>query len=109
MDDIEFRLRQFRPRRPAPLEARFVLCRSRRPFWIVVAAALAATILIAVRLDRPAKAPSEEPAERVTIAQLTTIAIERPDEFDAVLTRISRTAMPHVGEPGGALQVLAKE
>lgn len=109
MDDIEFRLRTFRPRQPAPLETRFVLHRSRKPFWIAAAAALAAAIVVAVRLNRPAEAPAAGVTEHLTLGALTKMAVESPDEFDAALTLMSRASLPDVTQPGGALQMLAKE
>lgn len=110
MDDLtefEAQLRTFRPRRPAPLETRFVLYRSRKPFWVVAAAGLAAAIFVAVRLNGPAAVPVGEATERLTLGQMTALAIERPDEFDVALTRMSRASLPDVTRPGGALQRLA--
>src|SRR5215813_11497944 len=100
-DDIESRLREFRPRRPAMIpDERLQLLRG--PIWIGVAAVLAAAMLIAVRMQRPS------PPVTPTLGALTAIALERPDDLDAVLTEISRTSLPDVTRPGGALQPLSK-
>ena len=107
MDDIELRLRKFRPRQPAPLPAVFRLRRSRKPLWIGAAAALAAAVLVAVSLQSPTPPPREESTDRVTLAELTRLAIESPDEFDATLTQMSRTMLPDVEQKGGALEQLA--
>ena len=102
LDQIERRLREFRPRRPAAIPDER-LQRLRGPIWVAVAAAIAAAILIATRLRTPSTqgvAP--------TLGTLTAIALERPDDLDAVLTGISRTSLPDVTRPGGALQPLSK-
>jgi hypothetical protein len=105
MDDIESRLRQFRPRRPAVIpDERLQLLRG--PMWIAVAAGMAAVMLIAARIQKSADVPSAAP---LTVSELTTLALERPDDFDAVLSRMSRTLLPDVTAPGGALQPLSKE
>jgi negative regulator of sigma E activity len=101
--DIEARLREFRPRRPAPLQEHFELRRSRAPFWIVAAAA-AATVLVVVRRDR---APSDR-IDSATLGTLTTLALTDPEQFDVALARISRESLPDVGRAGGALEQLAK-
>ncbi len=106
MDDIEFRLRAFRPRQPAPLLTVLLWHRSRKPFW-VAAAVLAAAIVVAVRLNRPVAAPAGDVIEHLTLGELTMLAIERPEELDAALTRLSRTSLPDVTQPGGVLQRLA--
>ena len=43
----------------------------------------------------------------VTLGALTTIAVEHPEQLDAALTEMSRTALPDVTERGGALELLA--
>jgi hypothetical protein len=43
-----------------------------------------------------------------TLGALTAIAIERPDDLDAVLTEMSRKSLPDVTQPGGALEPLSK-
>jgi hypothetical protein len=102
-DEIEGRLREFRPRRPAMIpDERLQLLRG--PIWIVVAAAIAASMLIVAWLRRP---PTPEPVTP-TLGTLTAIALERPDDLDAVLTTISRTSLPDVTRPGGVLQPLSK-
>jgi hypothetical protein len=100
--DLESRLREFRPRRPATIpDERLQLLRG--PVWIGVAAVLAAAMLIAVRMQRPSRPPVMP-----TLGALTAIALERPDDLDAALTEISRTTLPDVTRPGGALQRLSK-
>lgn len=101
LDEIERRLREFRPRRPAAIPDER-LQRLRGPIWVAVAA-MAAAILIAARLRSPS---TQEVAP--TLGTLTAIALERPDDLDAVLTGISRTSLPDVTRPGGALQPLSK-
>ena len=104
MDDMDFesRLRAFRPRRPAVIpDERLQLLRG--PIWIGVAAIMAAAMLITVRMQRPSR-----PQVTPTLGALTTIALERPDDLDAALTEISRTSLPDVTRPGGALQQLSK-
>jgi hypothetical protein len=110
MDDLnefEARLRTFRPRQPVPPPTMFLLRRSWTPFWIA-AVAVAAAILLAVRVNRPPAAQAGDVTERFTLRQLTTLGLENPDRFDEALTRISRTSLPDVRAPGGALQQLAK-
>ena len=104
MDDRDFesRLREFRPRRPATIpDERLQLLRG--PIWIGVAAVLAAAMLITVRMQRPSRPPLAP-----TLGALTAIALERPGDLDAALTEISRTSLPDVTRPGGALQPLSK-
>ena len=112
LEDLEKRLREFRPRRPAAIpDERLQLLRG--PIWVVVAAAMAAAMLIAVRLHGPSTSSQRElavpPANLVTLGALTTIAAEHPDELDTVLTQLSRTTLPDVAQPGGVLRGLAKE
>src|SRR5215467_15953022 len=102
-DDFEARLREFRPRRPAMIPDER-LQRLRGPVWLAVAAAMAAFMLIAGWLRRPSMPEPVAP----TLGTLTAIAMERPDDLDAVLTDISRTSLPDVTQPGGALQPLSK-
>jgi len=101
-DDLESRLREFRPRRPAMIPDER-LQRLRGPIWVAVAAGIAAVMFIAAWFHRP---PSETVAP--TLGTLTTIALEHPDDLDAALTAISRTSLPDVTQPGGALQMLSK-
>lgn len=107
MDDFESRLREFRPRRPAAIpDTRLQLLRG--PIWIAVAAGMAAVMLIAAWLKAPATPQTAaEPSTSFTLGALTTMAVERPEEFDAALTRLSRTSLPDVTEAGGALRQLA--
>jgi hypothetical protein len=105
-NDVEFRLRAFRPRRPAPLERHFELRRSRAPFWVAVAAGVAVALLVGWRVERARR--SIEPADNPTLWSLTTLALNDPEEFDAVLAVISRTSLPDVDRPGSAFQQLAK-
>jgi hypothetical protein len=107
-DDIEFRLRTFRPRMPSPLPERFVQRRSRAPFWTGAVAGIAAAVLIVSRVARSPDPPKER-IESPTLGALTTLAIDNPDELDTALARISRVSLPDVGRVGGALQQLAKE
>jgi len=102
-DDIEARLREFRPRRPAMIPDER-LQRLRGPIWIAVATAMAASMVIVTWLRRP---PTPE-AVAPTLGTLTAIALERPDDLDAALTEISRMSLPDVTKPGGALQRLSK-
>jgi hypothetical protein len=102
-DDIESRLREFRPRRPAMIpDERLQLVRG--PIWIAVAATLAATMLIVAWL----RSPSTPSAAAPTLGTLTAVAAKHPDDLDAVLTEISRTSLPDVTRPGGVLQLLSK-
>src|SRR6185369_12018466 len=124
LEDLEKRLREFRPRRPAAIpDERLQLLRG--PIWVVVAAAMAAAMLIAVRLHGPSTSSQRElavppvnpvnrvnpvnPVNLVTLGALTTVAAEHPDELDTVLTQLSRTTLPDVAQPGGVLRGLAKE
>jgi hypothetical protein len=106
MNDIEFRLRQFRPRRPAPLPDKHPEV-SRRRFWLAVAGGLAAALLIVAGMQT--RQPRVGGSADVGLGALTAMAIDKPAEFDAALTRISRASLPDVRQPGGALQQLAKE
>ena len=105
MDDIEFRLRAFRPRQPGPLPERFAVRRSRAPFLMAAAAAVAVAVLVVWRVGRRPAAP----ADLVDSATLTTLALNDPEEFDRALARISRASLPEVDRPGGAFEQLAKE
>ena len=108
-------MRQFRPRRPAALPDER-LQRLRGPIWVAVATGMAAVMLIAARLQAPSKPqPAPQPlnvvvgeAPGITLGALTTIALERPEEFDAALTQMSGTSLPDVTEQGGALYLLAR-
>jgi len=104
-DDFESRLREFRPRRPAAIPDER-LQRLRGPIWLGVAAGIAATMFIALWLQKPARPAQEPPA--VTIGALNALA-DRPEALDAALTRISRTTLPDVTLAGGALRELSKE
>jgi hypothetical protein len=108
MDDIEFRLRAFRPRQPAPLPEHFILRRSRAPFLTAAAAAVAVAVLVLWRVERRIARPAE-PVDSATLGTLTSLALNDPKAFDEVLARISRESLPDVGQPGGAFQQLAKE
>ena len=102
LDDLESRLREFRPRRPATIpDERLQLLRG--PIWLGVAAVIAAAMLITVRMQRTSRPPVTP-----TLGALTTIALERPDDLDAVLTEISRKSLPDVTQAGGVLQPLSK-
>ena len=102
-DDIESRLREFRPRRPAMIpDERLQLLRG--PMWIAVAATLAAAMLIVAWLRSPPTPSAAAP----TLGTLTAVAAKHPDDLDAVLTEISRTSLPDVTRPGGVLQLLSK-
>ena len=107
-DDIEFRLRAFRPRGPAPLPAVFVLHRSRQPFWIAAGVGIAAAALVVLRIERSPVVPVAR-VERATLGPLTTLAVGNPDEFDAAMTRISRESLPDVRQAGGVFRQLARE
>jgi hypothetical protein len=103
-DEFEARLRQFRPRRPAAIPDER-LQRLRGPIWVAVAATLAAAMLIASWLKT---STSPRPAD-LTLGALTKVTVESPEDLDATLTRLSRTSLPDVMQPGGALEQLAKE
>jgi hypothetical protein len=105
-EDIESRLRTFRPRRPAPLLEHYVLRRSRAPFLIAAAAVIAVAVLVVSWIERRRVAPAVDSA---TLGSLTALALDDPEEFDAALARISRASLPDVGQPGRAFQQLAKE
>jgi hypothetical protein len=113
-DDIESRLGNFRPRRPAAIPDER-LQRLRGPIWVAVAAGLAATMFVSARLQSPGKLPAPPGAVTVsaarsvpTLGALTALAVERPDELDAALARISRETLPDVAQAGGVLQRLSK-
>src|SRR4051812_10641007 len=100
MDEFESRLRQFRPRRPAAIpDERLQLLRG--PIWVAVAAGIAAVMLIATWLRTP------EPRPAGALA-LTMLALDNPEAFDTALAEISRSSLPDVTAPGGALERLAK-
>jgi len=103
-DDIEARLREFRPRRPAVIPDER-LQRLRGPIWLGVAAGMAAAMLVASRLQKPAPPPQQPPA--VTLGALNSL-VHNPDALDAALREISRTTLPDVTQPGGVLQALSK-
>ena len=91
MSDIESRLREFRPRRPAAIpDERLQMLRG--PIWLAIAAAVAAAMFIASWLDRPR--PQAAPAP--TLGALTRLAVESPDQLDGALTRMSRDLLPDV-------------
>ena len=101
MTDIESRLREFRPRRPAAIpDERLQWLRG--PIWVAVAAGLAAVMFVNARIRHP------QPELRSAPPTLTELALEHPDEFDAELSRISADTLPDVTRPGGALEPLAK-
>ena len=103
LDDVEARLREFKPRRPASIpDERLQLLRG--TIWVAVAAAMAAVMLIATWIQKP----QPRPATTATKKTLTELALERPEEFDAEMSRISATSLPDVTAPGGALEPLAK-
>jgi hypothetical protein len=102
-DELESRLREFRPRRPAMIPDER-LQRLRGPIWVGVAAGMAAAMVIAAWLHR---SPRETVAP--TLGALTTIGFERPDDLDGLLREMSRASLPDVTNPGGALRELSKE
>ena len=95
MTDIEARLKEFRPRRPAALPDER-LQRLRGPIWLAVAAGMAAVMLIAtwVRGPRPERADTM-PAS-LTLGPMTAFALANPDRLDAALTRMSPAVLPDV-------------
>ena len=103
-DDLESHLREFRPRRPAAIPDER-LQRLRGPIWLGVAAGMAAATFIALRLQKPA--PPVEPLPAATLGALNALA-DRPEALDAELTKMSRTTLPDVTQPGGVLQSLSK-
>ena len=106
MDDIEARLREFRPKRPAAIPDERVQW-LRGPVVVAVAAGLVAVLLIVVKLQTPAVPSSRTPVP-LTLGALTTMAVVHPDELDAAMTEMSRTTLPDVSRPGGVLQPLAE-
>jgi len=107
MDDFENRLREFTPRRPAAIpDERLQFLRG--PIWVAVAAGMAAVMLVAARLQRPADT-GRPGAAPLTVNELTTLALEKPGDFDVVLSRMSRELLPDVTAPGGVLQPLSRE
>jgi len=106
MSDIESRLREFRPKRPAVIPDER-LQRLRGPIWIAVAAAMAAVMLIAtwIRGPRPesgqtlssaARSAKENAPGSPTLGAMTTFALENPDQLDVTLTRLSGELLPQV-------------
>jgi hypothetical protein len=109
-DDVENRLHQFRPRRPAAIpDERLQLLRG--PIWVAVAASTAAVMLIVTLVRKPQSAPvpAVSASPDATLGELTALALEDPDRFDAVLTRMSPDLLLDVRRPGGVLLPLAKE
>src|SRR4051794_30596982 len=102
MDDVESRLREFRPRRPAAISDT-PLQLLRGPIWVAAAVGIAAVMLVATWMKTPS---TDQPPAGA--ASLTTLALEHPDAFDAALAQISRTSLPDVTAPGGALERLAE-
>src|SRR4029077_17152724 len=103
MDEFESRLREFRPRRPAAIpDTRLQLLRG--PIWVATAAGIAAVMLIASWL----RTPAPPPVANNVATSLTELALENPAAFDAALTEMSRTSLPDVTAPGGALERLAR-
>ena len=97
MDDIEARLRQFRPRRPASIpDERVQLLRG--PVWLAVAAGMAAVMFIATWIRGPRQqAPVDvAPPAAITLGSLTTFALDNPDQLDVTLTRMSARLLPDV-------------
>ena len=91
MDDVEARLRQFRPRRPASIpDERLQFLRG--PLWLATAAVIAAAMVVASLLMRRRPLPAVDP----TLGALTTLAVESPDQLDGALTRMSGTLLPDV-------------
>jgi hypothetical protein len=105
LDDMESRLREFRPRRPAAIPHERLQW-LRRPMWMALAAGIAATIFVATRLQAPASPPQR--LTTVTLGPLTAIAIQHPNELDDMLTELSRTSLPDVTRQGGVLEHLSK-
>jgi hypothetical protein len=100
LSELEARMREFRPRRPAAIPDER-LQRLRGSTWAGVAAGIAAAMLIATWLRTPAPRP-------VDAVALTTLALENPEAFDTLLMEVSRTSLPDVTAPGGALERLAR-
>lgn len=107
--DIEARLREFRPRRPAPLpDGRPRYLRGR--FWLPVAAGTAAAMIIALSIRKPVprqRIVSKTPTN-VTLGSLTRLAVERPEQLDLALTRLSHDLLPDLGI-AAALQPTTRE
>jgi hypothetical protein len=104
LDDLEKRLHEFRPRRPAAIPDER-LQRLRGPIWLGVAAGVASAMFITSRLQKQAAPNQQAPA--VTLGALNAL-VDSPEALDAALTQISRTTLPDVTQPGRALQPLSK-
>ena len=101
-EDVEARLREYRPRRPSAIpDERLQFLRG--PVWLGVAAGMAAVMLIATWIKRPGPAPDAD-----SIASLTRLALEQPAEFDDAMARISSESLPDVTRPGSALEPLSR-
>ena len=107
MDELEALLRQFQPRRPAPLPEIARLGRLRWPVWIA-AAGLAAAVIMVARYERK-PIVEDGSVDSVTLGALNAHAFTSLEDLDDVLTRLSRTTLPDIEHPGGALKALSKE
>jgi hypothetical protein len=94
-ENIEGRLREFRPRRPAALPDER-LQRLRGPIWLAVAAGMAAAMLIATWIRGPRPGRADALPASLTLGPMTSFALENPDRLDAALTRMSPDVLPDV-------------
>lgn len=105
MDDIEARLREFRPRRPRPIP---IANRRTHRRTILVALAVAAGLVAVFLLSADFRFRDAASAgHRLNRAELTALALENPSQFEDAFARISAESLPDVTAPG-ALQVFAR-
>ena len=107
MDELESLLRQFRPRRPAPLPD-VEHGRGVRPAVRVVLAGIAAAVVILVGW-RERISVSDAPGTAVTLGALAPYAIDESRDLESMLARTSRAILPDVERSNGVLRALAKE
>jgi len=123
-DDSKFEsyLREFKPRRPEPLEQPAL----RRPLWprrLAAAAAIAvgiSALLWSGRENReqiatqsfqgnPLQLASETGASELLLLPMTRLALDDPQQLDEQLTKAARTSLPNFRKSDSTLRVLAKE
>jgi hypothetical protein len=109
MDDLEARLRQFRPRRPKPLPAVVRSRRSRWPVWVAIPAAAAVAVILATVTRQESTVPVQTPSVAITLGALNAHGLESAENLDDILTRTSRAILPDVKHPGGVLEALSRE
>lgn len=109
-DDPEFEtfLRQFRPRRPAPLPRPHPR-RVPHPWILAAAAALVLAVGVWQWTPGPGNGPDRaaSPAPTSTTPSLTALnAAMRAGTHESVLDDVSFRVLPNPARPGGALRVL---